>query len=194
MDELERLTQEFEKFQKKIKGFQQQAVDAEAMGKEVAELEAQAASPDGTVTVIAGPGGSIKDIRFRNARRHDDAALAGMVRGTLQQAVATAARHQAAIVERYAGPGLGILDQVMEVQKQAFAAEQQRAAPPPPAEQRPTPQPPPPRPPRPAPEPNDEGQGSVLRKGGPRRDNPQSNQPRPGNRGVLRNLGREEEY
>lgn len=186
MDELERLTQEFEKFQSKIKGFQQQAVNTEAMSQEITELEAQAASPDGTVTVIAGPGGSIKDIRFRNARRHDDAALAGMVRSTLQQAVANAARRQAAIVERHTGPGLGILDQVMEVQKEAFAAEQQRPTPPPPAEQRPTP-------PRPAPEPHGEG-GTVLRKGGPRSDTPQPGQPRSGQRGVLRNLGREEEY
>jgi DNA-binding protein YbaB len=188
MDELERLTQEFEKFQQKIKGFQQQAVNTEAMSQEITDLEAQAVSPDGTVTVVAGPGGSIKDIRFRNARRLDDTQLASTVRSTLQQAVATAARRQAAIVERHAGPGLGILDQVMEVQKDAFTAEQRPTPPPPP------PQPAPPRPARPAPEPVDEGQGSVLRKGAPRRDTPQPNPPRPGQRKVMRNLGREEEY
>lgn len=192
MDEFERLTQEFEKFQDKIKSFQQQAVDAEAMGQEVADLEAQATSPDGTVTVVAGPGGSIKDIRFsKDARKHGEAQLSSVVMSTLRQAVATSARSQAAIIERYAGPGLGVLDQVMAAQQEALVAEQQRPAPPPPAEPRPTPRPP--QPARPAPEPHAEEQGPILRKGGPRRDAPGS-QPRPSNRGVLRNLGREEHH
>lgn len=187
MDEFERLTQEFEKFQNKIKSFQQQAVDAEAMSQEITELEAQATSQDGTVTVVAGPGGSIKDIHFsRDARKHGEAQLSSVVMSTLRQAVATSARRQAAIVERYTGPGLGILDKVMEAQQQAFAEEQQRPTPLPPAEPRPTP--------RPAPEPHDEDHGSVLRKGGPRREGPPAGQSRPSNRGVLRNLGREEDH
>jgi DNA-binding protein YbaB len=120
-EEFERLVAEFERFQTKIKTMQQQAVDVDEMRGEVERLEATATSPDRSVTVVAGPAGAIRDIRFTQAALDQGAGgLAATVLATLQEAAAAAARQQAAIIERHAGGDLHIVDQVLEAQAEAF--------------------------------------------------------------------------
>nr|WP_051771170.1 YbaB/EbfC family nucleoid-associated protein [Lentzea albidocapillata] len=148
------------------------------MQQQLTELEAVATSADRAVTVVAGPSGSIKDIRLTDlAMRRPPHALAAELMSTLQKAVAEAARRQAGIVEGAIGDDMKLSDQVLETQAQLFGMSKEElravrsddtapAAPPrppaPPAPPMPTPpnagqvrQPPaPPR--RPAPEPQDD--------------------------------------
>ncbi|MEU7475202.1 YbaB/EbfC family nucleoid-associated protein [Lentzea sp. NPDC042327] len=126
------------------------------MQQQLTELEAVATSADRAVTVVAGPSGSIRDIRLTDlAMRRPPHALAAELMSTLQKAVAEAARRQAGIVEGALGDDMHLKDQVLETQAQLFGmfkedlvratAEQDAAA----AQQPPQPTPPaPPVPPR----------------------------------------------
>jgi DNA-binding protein YbaB len=118
---------------------------------EIAAIKVSVSSADRAVTVVAGPGGAVLDVRlsadaFRAGSAH---TLSGTIMSTLRLAVADAARRQAEIVQRYVGDRLNIVDRVLATQQELFGdriaegdAERERlaatgasavAAPPPPA-------------------------------------------------------------
>ncbi|MFC3449906.1 YbaB/EbfC family nucleoid-associated protein [Amycolatopsis speibonae] len=121
--EFEQLVAEFEKFQSKIKQAETQFAKVGEMQGELAELESVAASPDRSVTVVAGPGGSVKDIRLSpEALRQQPQQLAAAILSTLHTAVADAARKQAGIVDAQFGGTfhLNVEEQVLEAQAEAL--------------------------------------------------------------------------
>lgn len=105
----------------------------EQMTGELKDVQGEASSPDGAVTVIAGPGGEVKEIRFGDQiRAVAPPALAASVMHTIAAARAAAARQQAEVVRR----GLGdteLLDRVLDSDQLVFG--DQRPADPGPAPQ-----------------------------------------------------------
>lgn len=190
----EQLVAQFERFQSQMQRVDQQFANIGEMQQQLTEMEAVATSADRAVTVVAGPSGSIKDIRLTDlAMRRPPHALAAELMSTLQRAVAEAARRQAGIVEDAIGDDMKLSDQVLETQSQLFgmSKEELRAVrseegapqPPAPAPQRP-PVPPPapqvrqPAPPRPpAPEPHDDFSDQNVMRGNAWND--RSSQPPP---------------
>ncbi|SDL15665.1 YbaB/EbfC DNA-binding family protein [Lentzea albidocapillata subsp. violacea] len=150
--EFDQLVAQFERFQSQMHRVDQQFANIDEMQQQLADMEAVATSSDRAVTVVAGPSGSIKDIRLTDqAMRRPPHALAAELMSTLQKAVAEAARRQAGIVEGALGDDMHLKDQVLETQAQLFGmskedlqrvTEEETAAP---APQRP-PMPPPPPP------------------------------------------------
>ncbi|WP_409489798.1 YbaB/EbfC family nucleoid-associated protein [Amycolatopsis sp. cmx-11-12] len=121
--EFEQLVAEFEKFQSKIKTAETQFAKVGEMQAELAELESVATSPDRSVTVVAGPGGAVKDIRLSpEALRQQPQQLAASLLSTLHTAVADAARKQAGIVDEQFGGAfhLNVQEQVLEAQAEAL--------------------------------------------------------------------------
>lgn len=124
--EFDQLVARFEQFQTRLHRIDQQNVDIGGMQRELASLEVVATSPDRAVTVVAGPSGSIKDIRLTDqAMRRPPQALAAALMATLRQAVAEAARRQAGIVENALGDDMRLTDQVLETQAQLFGVTPQ---------------------------------------------------------------------
>ncbi|RZQ64163.1 YbaB/EbfC family nucleoid-associated protein [Amycolatopsis suaedae] len=121
--EMDRLLAEFEKFQSKIEQAQTQFSTVGEMQSELTTLEAQAVSPDRSVTVVAGPGGSVRDIQLTaDAMRQQPQQLAATILATLHRAVADAAQQQAGIVDAHMGAAfnLNLKDQVFEAQAEAL--------------------------------------------------------------------------
>ncbi|RSN35899.1 hypothetical protein DL990_06995 [Amycolatopsis sp. WAC 01416] len=121
--EFEQLVAEFEKFQSKIKQAETQFAKVGEMQGELAELESVATSPDRSVTVVAGPGGSVKDIRLSpEALRQQPQQLGAAILSTLHTAVADAARKQAGIVDAQFGGTFhtNVEEQVLEAQAEAL--------------------------------------------------------------------------
>ncbi|MET9261815.1 YbaB/EbfC family nucleoid-associated protein [Amycolatopsis sp. NPDC004079] len=117
--EMERLVAEFDKFQTKLKQAEAQFAKVGDMQEELSALEAEVMSPDRAVTVVAGPSGSIKDLRLTpDALRQQPDQLATSILATLHKAVAESARKQAGIVDEHVGTafGLNVSDQVLEAQ------------------------------------------------------------------------------
>ncbi|GAB3707694.1 hypothetical protein GCM10027598_11220 [Amycolatopsis oliviviridis] len=139
--EFEQLVAEFEKFQSSIQNVDDRFANIGGMQDELSRLEATATSPDRAVTVVAGPGGAVMDVKFtEEALRQRPEALSAAVMSTIQQAVAESARKQAAIVEEHMGDDLNLVDQVLETQAELFGttvedlkARMDEAAPTPPA-------------------------------------------------------------
>jgi DNA-binding protein YbaB len=101
----------------------------------LAEIRASVTSPDGSVTVVAGTGGGIRDVQFSSqATRLSPTRLSEVVMTTLRQAVAEAARKQASTVDEATGER--ITDRVLKTQESVLgpaaspAAESRRSAPP----------------------------------------------------------------
>ncbi|OZM74867.1 hypothetical protein CFN78_01235 [Amycolatopsis antarctica] len=119
--EFERLVAQFERFQSKIQRVDDQFASIGQMQAEIGALEATATSPDRTVTVVAGPGGSVTDIRIADgAMRQDGRALANTLMATLREAVAESARKQAVVVDQHMGGSLGLTEQVLETQAEVL--------------------------------------------------------------------------
>ncbi|PRX43931.1 YbaB/EbfC DNA-binding family protein [Prauserella shujinwangii] len=119
--EFDRLVAQFEQFQSKLKNVDEQFANLGQMQRQIADLEAVATSPDRSITVVAGPGGSVKDIKLTEAAlAQQPQALSSALLSTLQQAVAEAARKQAGIVEEHVGDDMHLTDQVLETQAQLF--------------------------------------------------------------------------
>ncbi|MFD7656491.1 YbaB/EbfC family nucleoid-associated protein [Actinosynnema sp. NPDC059797] len=119
--EFDQLVARFEQFQARLHRVDGQFAGIDEMQRELVALEAVATSPDRAVTVVAGPSGSIKDIRLtEQAMRRPPQALAAALMATLRQAVAEAARRQAGIVEHALGDDMRLTDQVLETQAQLF--------------------------------------------------------------------------
>lgn len=119
--ELDQLRKKYEQFRATIEHIESPMQGIEQMKEELAALESAVTSPNGGVTVTAGPGGSIKDIRITDeASGRPGAQLAAEIMTTLRQAVAAAARSQAAIVDQHSGAELGAMDRVLQNQADAF--------------------------------------------------------------------------
>ncbi|MET8846120.1 YbaB/EbfC family nucleoid-associated protein [Amycolatopsis sp. NPDC004625] len=119
--EFEHLVAEFERFQAGVRNADDRFVGLGAMQQQLTELRASAASPDGGVTVVTGPGGAVLDVKFTEAAlAKGPQALSATLLATLREAVGEAARRQAVIVEENLGDDLGLVDQVLETQAVAF--------------------------------------------------------------------------
>lgn len=117
--EFDRLVAEFESFQSKLTNVDDQFENIAGMQSELAALEVSVTSPDRAVTVVAGVGGSIQDIRFTEAAvQLGSQRLSSVVMAAVHEAVAEAARRQAGIVQTYVGGDVPVLDQVLETQAQ----------------------------------------------------------------------------
>lgn len=104
-------------------GNRRRAEAYEQMAGELKDVTGEASSPDGAVTVVAGPGGEVRSITFAD-RIRDVAppALAASVMHTIAAARAAAARRQAEVVRS----GLGdteLLDKVLDSDEQLFGAQ-----------------------------------------------------------------------
>jgi DNA-binding protein YbaB len=89
------------------------------MKEEITAIRASSSSPDRSVTVTAGPGGAVIDIKITDAAMHGSGqALGSSIMSALRLAVADGARQQAAIVQRYVGDRMNIVDRVMATQKE----------------------------------------------------------------------------
>src|SRR5436305_13388959 len=119
--EFDQLVAEFEKFQSRIQHVDDRFGGLDGMREELGGLQVVATSPDRAVTVVAGPGGAVLDVTFtEEALRRSPAALSATLMTALGEAVAAAARRQAAIVEEHMGDDLHLVDQVLETQATAF--------------------------------------------------------------------------
>jgi DNA-binding protein YbaB len=115
--EFDQLVAEFEQFQNQIRNMDDRFEHLAGMQSELATLQTSASTPDQSITVVAGPGGSVLDIRItEDAFRLGAEQLSGALMATLREAVADAARQQAGIVEEFAGGP--VLDQVLETQSE----------------------------------------------------------------------------
>ena len=135
--ELERLTAEFEAFQAKIKQAEVTFSGLGEMQDRLTALQAVATSPDRTVRVTAGAGGTVTDLQLTpEAMRKQAPALAAMIMTTLRTAVAEAVRREAGIVDETVGDALGLntVDRVRQAQEEAL-----RATPAPEPKRRPSP-------------------------------------------------------
>jgi DNA-binding protein YbaB len=90
------------------------------MKEEITAIRATSSSPDRSVTVVAGPGGAVIDVRLTEQAMQASSAqtLSSSIMSALRLAVADGARQQAAIVQRYVGDRMNILDRVMATQKE----------------------------------------------------------------------------
>lgn len=89
------------------------------MKEEITAIRASSSSSDKSVTVIAGPGGAVIDIKITEKAMQGSAqALGSSIMSALRLAVADGARQQAAIVQRYVGDRINIVDRVMATQKE----------------------------------------------------------------------------
>jgi DNA-binding protein YbaB len=89
------------------------------MKEEITAIRASSSSPDHSVTVTAGPGGAVIDIKITDdAMRGSAQALGSSIMSALRLAVADGARQQAAIVQRYVGDRMNITERVMATQKE----------------------------------------------------------------------------
>ena len=119
--EMDQLIAQFERFQAQMHRVDQQFANIGEMQQQLTDMEAVATSPDRAVTVVAGPSGTIKDIRLTDqAMRRPPQALAAELMSTLQKAIAEAARRQAGIVEGALGDDMHLTDQVLETQATLF--------------------------------------------------------------------------
>lgn len=119
--EFEQLVTEFERFESSIRDVDDRFAGLGAMRQELTELRASASSPDGGVTVVTGPGGAVLEVKFTDdALANGPQALSASLMATLREAVGEAARRQAVLVQEHLGDELGLVDQVLETQAEAF--------------------------------------------------------------------------
>jgi DNA-binding protein YbaB len=117
--EFDQLVAQFEDFQSRLSRADNRFENVAEMQTELSELEVSVTSPDRAVTVVAGVGGSVKDIRFTEAAMQlGSQRLSDVVMGTVREAVSEAARRQAGIVQEHLGDDFPVLDQVLETQSQ----------------------------------------------------------------------------
>jgi DNA-binding protein YbaB len=131
---MEDLLRAFERFQEAGRRAQDTIGRYSGMKDQIAEIESVVRSSDRAVTVVAGPGGAIKDIRFTSdALRQSPQALGNAVMATLRSAVADAVRQQAAVVQEFVGDDIQVVDQVLETQAEVLgtSVEALRTAEPP---------------------------------------------------------------
>ncbi|MET0236677.1 MAG: YbaB/EbfC family nucleoid-associated protein [Kibdelosporangium sp.] len=116
----ERLASRIESIDAAAVDNRQRAESYRQLTDELKNVTATATSPDGTVTVVAGPGGAVRSITFSEAiHRVAPSTLSATVMHTITRAQAAAARTQAETVRR----GLGsteLLDRVLAEDQLVF--------------------------------------------------------------------------
>ncbi|MEV6877369.1 YbaB/EbfC family nucleoid-associated protein [Amycolatopsis sp. NPDC051128] len=160
--QMDELIAQFENFRTKVQQAEARFAGVGDMQERVARVETTVTSPDGTVTVVAGAGGTVTDLRLTaGATRVEAGQLAATIMSTLRRAVAGAVQQQAGIVDEAFGDAFGVdvSAQVREAQTEAFGT----AAAEPASDQQPR------QPSRPARRPaedddDDFGQGPILRR------------------------------
>jgi DNA-binding protein YbaB len=119
--EFDQVVAEFQRFEASIRNVDDRFSALGAMQQELTGLRASAASPDGGVTVVTGPGGAVLDVKFTDAAlAKGPQTLSTALMATLREAVGAAARRQAVIVEEHLGDDEGLVEQVLEAQAEAF--------------------------------------------------------------------------
>lgn len=119
--EMDRLREAFGEFKARVSRVEQPLTNIDDMQAELRGLTASVTSGDETVTVVAGPGGSVQGISLSTmAMRHSSTELEAILMSTLRQAVAEAARKQAAVVEQHLGDGMRLAENVMQTQATAL--------------------------------------------------------------------------
>ena len=99
----------------------------EGLSDTLAGVETTKTSTDQAVSVTAGPGGSIRDIRFGpDASRLSPSKLSEVVMATLRQAVAEAAQQQAVSVAEVVGDKHDLAQRLVRAQE---PADEPRSAP-----------------------------------------------------------------
>lgn len=127
-EQMEQLRQRLETIQQDQRKAQERFAKLDTMKEEVAAIEASVTSRDRTVTVVAGPGAAIKAVSFtEEITRMTPTQLSQTVTSTIQQAVADAARQQAAVVQNYIGDQVDILGRVLKTQEEVFGQPMQPA-------------------------------------------------------------------
>lgn len=124
MKEMDQLITAFGEFRKRTSRATERLANVPAMQEELEGLETSGTSREGTVTVTAGPGGSVKRISLTTAAmRQNPEDLERQIMSALQQAVAAAARKEAAVVEQHLGNGLRLSERVVETQAAALGTD-----------------------------------------------------------------------
>jgi DNA-binding protein YbaB len=135
---MDELIAQFQNFQAKVRQAETRFAGVGDMQERIAQLETTVTSPDGNVTVVAGAGGTVTDLRLAAGAMHLEAGrLSTIIMTTLRQAVAGAVQQQAGIVDDTFGDTLGVdtAEQVRQAQAEAFGTVAQ-----PPASEPETPQ------------------------------------------------------
>lgn len=115
---LEQMRQGLDRIEQANEDAQRRMARYANLEEEMAGIQASVSSPDRSVTVVAGPGGGIQQVRFTDqATRLTATQLSEVVTATIQQAVAAAARQQAATVQDFAGDNIRIADRVAKAQE-----------------------------------------------------------------------------
>jgi DNA-binding protein YbaB len=92
------------------------------MAEELKDAQGHGSSPDGVVSVVAGPGGTVTSVTFsERARETPPEVLSADVMRAITEAQASAARLQAEVVRRGLG-GTELLDRVLDSDEQLFGA------------------------------------------------------------------------
>ncbi|WP_370937589.1 YbaB/EbfC family nucleoid-associated protein [Amycolatopsis sp. cg13] len=123
---IDELIAQFENFQAKVRQAEANFAGVGDMQERIAQVENAVTSPDGAVTVVAGAGGTVTDIRLAaGAARIDPAQLSALIMSTLRQAVAGAVQQQAGIVDDAFGDAFGVntSEQVRQAQAEAWGTE-----------------------------------------------------------------------
>ncbi|WP_410643847.1 YbaB/EbfC family nucleoid-associated protein [Amycolatopsis sp. lyj-346] len=121
--QMDELIAQFENFRSKVRQAEARFAGVGDMQERIARLETTVTSPDGTVTVTAGAGGTITDLRLTaGATRVEAGQLAATIMNTIRRAAAGAAQQQAGIVDETFGDAFGVdvSAQVREAQAEAF--------------------------------------------------------------------------
>jgi DNA-binding protein YbaB len=128
---MDQLIAQFGNFRAKIREAEARFEGVGEMQQQIAEIANTATSPDGNVTVVAGAGGAVTDLRLSPAAmRLDHSQLSTLILSTMRQAVAGAVQQQAGIVDRTFGDTLGVdtSEQVRQAQAEAFGTSEQAPA------------------------------------------------------------------
>jgi hypothetical protein len=118
-EQVERLRHRLDAIRRNQRDAEERFARLDSMRAEVAAIAASVTSKDRAVTVTAGPGGAVRSVRFaEEARRLTPNQLSHSVTTTIQQAVAEAARQQAAVVQDYVGDQIDVVGRVMRSQEE----------------------------------------------------------------------------
>lgn len=114
-DVIEQMRQDIRRIEQRKQESEQRFAALGKMGEEIKALESTTSSPDKTVVVTAGPGGSVRSVRVTDAAlRLSAERLSQTITATIHEAVAAAARRQAGIVQSYVGGD--VLERVLHTQ------------------------------------------------------------------------------
>jgi DNA-binding protein YbaB len=115
------MRQVLEKIERRKDDTEERMARYDEMGRQLQTLQATASSPDRSVTVTAGSGGGVQSVELRpEALRMGNQQLGRVITATIQQAAASAAKQQAAVVQEFTGDRLNVVGRVFKTQEQVF--------------------------------------------------------------------------